>query len=112
MDKSKIASQLKRLKSQILAAFPKARVLVAGSLARGEYVDGSSDVDVIVISPLFSGKNLVQRLHGLNAAVDYPDFPVDLIPLLPEEYARKSKDRLNTLHFMAKDAKPVEAVIS
>ena len=95
---------LKKLKRQIKKEFEDARVIVVGSYARGEYIEGVSDVDIIIISKKFEGMNFLERLHKIAGIIEFPDFQIDLIPLSPEEFEKKKKNKLNTIHHMAKHA--------
>ncbi len=107
MDRKKIERSLAGIKKSVVSKFPDAKVLVTGSFATGGYIHGSSDVDILIISKSFKGKNLVERIHSITPVIDYPEFPIDIIPLLPGEFSRKSKSRLNTLYYMARSARAI-----
>jgi predicted nucleotidyltransferase len=63
------------------------RLYLFGSYARGDWVEGLSDVDIIVVSPAFRGKGVhercatVRRLAGGLA-------PLDILCYTPEELER------------------------
>jgi predicted nucleotidyltransferase len=61
------------------------RILLFGSWARQEQHEGS-DIDVLVISPDFSGKGLRKRLELLGIAAARALVPVQALGYTPEEF--------------------------
>ncbi len=55
-------------------------VIVFGSIVRGDY-SLRSDIDVIIVSPLFRGVRFIERWKLLPRS----ELPLDLIPWTPEE---------------------------
>jgi len=66
------------------------RIVIFGSLARGEF-GGHSDVDLLIVSERFRGKDFFGRLRGLWLEWDL-DVPVDFFPCTPEEFEKSKKE--------------------
>ena len=81
-----IADAIKEFKKKVKAD----RVLVFGSYATGE-AGKDSDIDLILISRRFKGKDFHSRFKGLWLKWTL-DLPVDFIPYTPEEFARLSTE--------------------
>jgi predicted nucleotidyltransferase len=65
-------------------------MILFGSRARGK-AGTESDIDLIIVSPKFSGMDFISRGAKMY---DYWDlsYPVDFICYTPEEFKKKSKD--------------------
>jgi len=61
------------------------RMILFGSFAKGTSNE-DSDIDVVILSPSFSGKNLWDRIGILTPALrEFPE-PIEAIALTPEEW--------------------------
>lgn len=76
---------VQRLRKRAGKAIPIERVIVFGSRARGTS-GPMSDVDLLVVSPAFDGKTVVERAAPLYRAWD-SDMPVDFLCYSPRELA-------------------------
>ena len=61
------------------------RIVLFGSYADGTWHDGS-DIDVVVISPDFAGKDPWQRIRILGDAVYDVFEPIEAVAMTPEEW--------------------------
>ncbi len=76
-----------------LASRLNARVYLFGSYARGDHML-DSDVDVVVVSPLFEGMPYPNRVAFVRSLLP-PDLGFDIIALTPREF----RERLDTPFF-------------
>ncbi|MCD6434135.1 MAG: nucleotidyltransferase domain-containing protein [Candidatus Diapherotrites archaeon] len=104
MDSKEIKREAKRIANSIKVKLPDAKVYVFGSVAAGSYIEGKSDIDMVVVSKFFSNKKFLERLHALNSFFDFPDVKIDIIPLTPKEFAELSKRKTSALYGMKKKA--------
>ncbi len=58
-----------------------------GSYARGDWVEGVSDVDIIVVSKAFEGVNFYERCARIRRLAP-PDTPFEILCYTPEELER------------------------
>jgi len=63
------------------------QIVLFGSYARGDWHEGS-DIDVIVISPDFAGKDYWQRIDAMARAICDVWQPIESIAMTPEEWER------------------------
>lgn len=64
-------------------------LIIYGSRARGNH-DNESDVDIIIVSPDFRGKEYYSRATDFHFSWDTGRFPIpDLICLNPEEFKQR-----------------------
>ena len=66
------------------------KVVVFGSLVRGEFGE-HSDVDLVIVSEKFRGKDFFERLRGLWLEWGL-GLPVDFFPCTPEEFEKSKKE--------------------
>lgn len=64
-----------------------AKIYLFGSYARGDYTI-ESDIDVIVVSPLFKGKAVSERVAIVRSRLP-EHLGFDIIALTPDEFRRK-----------------------
>ena len=82
-----IRSFLRRLKD----VHPVARVYLYGSFARGDWLE-DSDVDMVVVSPDFTGE-LVKRMARLRNLAPYT-VAFEILTYTPDEMEQKLRDSL------------------
>lgn len=75
---------VQRVVRRLIRAFAPERIVVFGSCAKGTMHQGS-DVDLLVIAPLFDPRSSQQRRARQLAADCFP--PVDVVLATPEEVA-------------------------
>jgi len=61
------------------------RLILFGSYATGRYREGS-DIDIVVISKDFKGKNYWERLDILSDAIYEVFQPIEAVAMTPEEF--------------------------
>ncbi len=66
-------------------------MILFGSYATGKYKEGS-DIDVVVISDNFEGKNYWERIDILSDAIYEVFEPIEAVAMTPEEWERKEKN--------------------
>lgn len=81
--------ELRAFKKKLENRLGRVTLLLFGSNATGT-AGKDSDVDLIVISPQFTGKKLHKRPQGFWKAWDL-DVPVDFICLTPNEFEEKKR---------------------
>ncbi len=84
-----ISQELKNFKKKLEKKIGKITMVLFGSNATGKATP-DSDVDLIIVSPSFSGKKFYERSRGFWLAWEI-DKPVDFICLTPEEFEEKSR---------------------
>lgn len=86
---SKIEKELINFKNK-LKPLPVKRLIFFGSRAKGK-AHAYSDIDLIVVSPIFKKLNFLQRSAKMY---NYwmLDMPVDFLCYTPEEFKRKAKE--------------------
>ena len=78
---------LARLIHELVLELRPLAILLAGSLARGEFVRGMSDIDLLVVSPSVRGLRLDERIRLAYRAWPFRR-AADIILLTPEEFER------------------------
>lgn len=63
------------------------RLILFGSYVTGTYREGS-DIDIVVISEDFTGKNYWERLEILSDAIYEVFEPIEAIAMTPEEWEK------------------------
>jgi len=87
MTTTRIHAALPSIVDQITHNFSPTRIILFGSYAHG-YQKEDSDLDILVVLP-YEGKSLDKSVEILSSLDPYPDVPVDLITIRPEEMSRK-----------------------
>ena len=82
----KIIEKIKTFKKRIGVE----KIILFGSFARGKF-NKHSDIDLLLISRKFRGKNIIQRSKGLWLKWNV-DLPVDFICYTPEEFEKLKKE--------------------
>ena len=74
-------------------------IIVCGSVARGEYVENLSDIDLIIVDERFKEIDFWSRI---SSVIEYFDIgvPVDVLCFTPEEFI----NQLRRLNFFVLDA--------
>jgi len=88
-----VIRDIRRFKKRIKAKYGAKKIILFGSQARGETHEWS-DVDLIVVSPKFKGKNALkgaQNLYGEWHRYLKIDRPVDFLCYSPEEFEKQRK---------------------
>ncbi len=86
MDKIAVVNVLKKFKSSLEArGIMVTKIVLFGSYARGTSHE-DSDIDVIVLSPAFSGKGLFDRIDLLVPSLREFEEPIEAIALTPDEW--------------------------
>ena len=91
MDREEVIERLRKTKEMLRKKLKNFKHLyLVGSYAKGDWVKGLSDVDVIVVSDDFRDKTLVRRIREIAEFFDFE--AVDIIPLTSEEFERSLKE--------------------
>lgn len=80
---------LREFKKKIEKKYGIKKMILFGSLAKGEQKE-DSDVDFIVVSEKFKGKNHLKRSPSLYLEWNF-GYPVDFICFTPEEFEKLKK---------------------
>jgi predicted nucleotidyltransferase len=78
--------QIHEIAVKITDEFHPERIVLFGSYARGEATT-DSDVDLLVIMPTFSGKNVLKAIEIIKKI--QPAFPMDLLVRTSEQVQRR-----------------------
>lgn len=81
--------ELRAFRRKISKRYGVQRMILFGSRARGD-PHKHSDVDLIIVSPKFRRKNIVERASPLYLEWDI-DLPVDFLCYTPEEFDKVSR---------------------
>jgi len=81
--------ELRAFRRKISRRYEVRRMILFGSRARGS-PHRHSDVDLIIVSPKFKRKNIVERASPLYMEWEL-DLPVDFLCYTPEEFDRLSR---------------------
>lgn len=88
MDKNTVLNILSRFRSVLeTQGLTVNRLVLFGSYADGTYKEGS-DIDVVVISEDFEGKDYWERLDILSNAIYEIFEPIEAVAMTPEEWER------------------------
>jgi predicted nucleotidyltransferase len=84
-----IIRELRRFRKDLSSGFPVEKVILFGSAASGR-TSRDSDVDLVIVSPKFSGMDFFRRGAKMY---DYWNIrkPVDFLCYTPSEFKRLSK---------------------
>ncbi len=89
MDKNAVLKILSRFRKALESKGTKInKMILFGSYAIGKYKEGS-DIDVVVISDNFEGKNYWERIDILSDAIYEVFEPIEAVAMTPEEWERK-----------------------
>jgi len=87
------SQRLSRIREEVLKALKElarelnATVYLFGSFARGDHTV-ESDVDIIVVSEIFEGVGIADRVEIVRAKLP-GDLSFDIIPLTPKEFEER-----------------------
>ena len=88
MDKSTVLNILSRFRSVLeTQGLTVNRLILFGSYADGTYKEGS-DIDVVVVSDDFEGKDYWERVNILSDAIYEIFEPIEAVAMTPEEWER------------------------
>lgn len=88
MDKRAALKIISLLQRGIEARGVKVSIMILyGSFARGTYTD-TSDIDVVVISEDFAGKDYWERIDLLSDVIYEVFAPIEAVAMTPEEWER------------------------
>ena len=79
-----LSGTLRRLVDALRSLDPEVEVYLCGSYARGDWLK-DSDVDLIVISEIFAGKDVGSRFALVKRLMD-PGFSLDMLAYTPSEF--------------------------
>lgn len=86
MDKTNVINIVARYKNALdRQGIKNAKIILFGSFANGNYTE-SSDIDLVVISEGFAGKDFWQRIDILAEAIFEVMEPIEAIAMTPEEW--------------------------
>jgi len=86
MDKRAVLEITSNFRKTLESAGIKAsKMILFGSYASGEQKEGS-DIDIVVISEDFSGKNYWERIDILSSAIYQIFEPIEAVAMTPEEW--------------------------
>ncbi len=89
MDKKTVLNIISRFKQALeTKGVGVERIVLFGSYAAGTYREGS-DIDVVVISKDFAGKEYWERVDILSDAIYQVFEPIEAIAMTPEEWDRR-----------------------
>ncbi|HLE40241.1 MAG TPA: nucleotidyltransferase domain-containing protein [Nitrospirota bacterium] len=86
MDKKAVLDIISRFRQAIEShGIRVAKLILFGSYAAGTYREGS-DIDIVVISRDFAGKNYWDRIDLLSDAIYEVFEPIEAVAMTPEEW--------------------------
>ena len=80
-----VRQKVLRLYDSVRDLFPIRKVLLYGSYAKGR-ASADSDIDLLVISEGFSGKDYWERIDILSAAIYRIFEPIEAVAMTPQEW--------------------------
>lgn len=83
--------EIEKIKQQIIDKFNPVRIILFGSIARGNYNEGS-DIDLLIVQDSVTDRIAVTSQYYKE--IDY-DIPTDFVITTPEGYARGNNDLTN-----------------
>ena len=92
MDKNTVLNILSRYRSTLETNGTMVnKMILFGSYANGTNKEGS-DIDVVVVSEHFEGKNFWERVDILSNAIYEIFEPIEVVAMTPEEWERGNSD--------------------
>lgn len=92
MDKDAVLKILLRFRKVLESKGIKiSKLILFGSYVTGTYKEGS-DIDIVVISQDFTGKNYWERIEILSDAIYEVFEPIEAIAMTPEEWEKGESD--------------------
>jgi predicted nucleotidyltransferase len=83
--------EIEKIKVQIVQKFKPVKIILFGSLARGNYNE-NSDIDLLVIQE--TDKDRLEITKEYYKEIDY-DIPTDFVITTPEGFRNGNEDRTN-----------------
>ena len=78
------------LAADLVAEFDPAAVLLDGSVARGDDIDGDIDIDILVVLDSFDTRDAIDlKVRAFNTAATYAPFDVSFTD--PDRYLNRSR---------------------
>jgi len=91
-----LAGWVPTIVQDIVAGFDPLRIVLFGSVARGD--DGpDSDIDLLVVLPRVDPRSRHELMSAMSLAISVP-LAVDVFPTDPQEFARR-RDVIGSLHY-------------
>ncbi len=89
MDKRDVLNIISRFKKELESLGVRVeKVILYGSFARGDYRE-DSDIDLLVISQDFEGKDYWERIDILSEAIYEIFEPIEAVAMTPNEFENK-----------------------
>jgi predicted nucleotidyltransferase len=89
MDKKAVLEIISQFKKALESKGIKIdKLILFGSYASGKYREGS-DIDLVVISEDFSGKDFWERIEIISDAIYEVFMPIEAVAMTPEEWSSK-----------------------